>query len=128
MKSLYEAIKSSSIAYVTIHDLPLELQLPPYLDSLLHNEEEYEADLLNHPDYDTDAIVWGREMGFGWRLPTLVPWKSLLLLDGYNGVDPYINLREPNINAEDRVLAEGLLKFLDMASVTTSFAFFPSVC
>ncbi|KAH9961174.1 hypothetical protein BGW80DRAFT_1360514, partial [Lactifluus volemus] len=42
MKTLYESIKSHSLAHLTIHNLPMELQLPPYLDTLLHNTDDEE--------------------------------------------------------------------------------------
>ncbi|KAJ7352602.1 nitrogen permease regulator of amino acid transport activity 3-domain-containing protein [Mycena albidolilacea] len=122
MKTLYEALKSSSVAYITIHDLPLELQLPPYLDVLLHSEEENEPECLTAPD-DDDYQVWGQEMSFGYRLPSLTAWKSLLLLDdGPEGIDPYANLRRSLIGTGDRSLVEGLIKFLEIASVALSLA------
>jgi hypothetical protein len=121
MKTLYEALKSSSVAYITIHDLPLELQLPPYLDVLLHSEEENEPECLTAPD-DDDYQVWGQEMSFGYRLPSLTAWKSLLLLDdGPEGIDPYANLRRSLIGTGDRSLVEGLIKFLEIASVALSY-------
>ncbi|RDB26023.1 Nitrogen permease regulator 3 [Hypsizygus marmoreus] len=121
MKSLYEAIKASCMAYITIHNLPLEIQLPPYLDVLLHSEAENEADFVRHPD-DDEAQTWGPEMSIGWKVPRLAPWKSLLLLDGHNGLDPSMNLRGSHVNPEDRTLVEGLIRFLETASVTLSLA------
>ncbi|KAJ7127112.1 nitrogen permease regulator of amino acid transport activity 3-domain-containing protein [Mycena epipterygia] len=122
MKTLYEALKSASVAYITIHDLPLELQLPPYLDVLLHSEEENETDFLSPAD-DDEYQVWGQEMSFGYRLPSLTAWKSLLLLDdGPEGIDPYANLRRSLIGTGDRSLVEGLIRFLEIASVTLSLA------
>ncbi|KAJ7659963.1 nitrogen permease regulator of amino acid transport activity 3-domain-containing protein [Mycena rosella] len=122
MKTLYEALKSSNVAYISIHDLPLELQLPPYLDVLLHSEEENDTDFLSPPDED-DYQVWGQEMSFGYRLPSLTAWKSILLLDeAPEGIDPYANLRRSLIGTGDRLLVEGLIKFLEIASVTLSLA------
>ncbi|KAG5635964.1 hypothetical protein H0H81_009533 [Sphagnurus paluster] len=121
MKSLYEAIKASDMAYITIHNLPLEIQLPPYLDNLLHSEVENEVDITRNSDND-DIETWDHDMGFGWKLPPLVPWKSLLLLDGHNGLDPSMNLRGSQVNPEDRTLVEGLIRFLETASVTLSLA------
>lgn len=121
MKSLYEAIKASDMAYITIHNLPLEIQLPPYLDDLLHSDADHEVDSVHHTDSE-DARTWGQDMSFGWKLPPLVPWKSLLLLDGHNGLDPSMNLRGSQVNPEDRTLVEGLVRFLETASVTLSLA------
>ena len=80
MKTLYESIKAKSIAQITIHDLPLELQLPPYLDSMLHAQDEPELDAINPHSEDGQPNPWG-SMSVGWRLPALKPWKSLLRLD-----------------------------------------------
>ncbi|KAF8150632.1 nitrogen permease regulator of amino acid transport activity 3-domain-containing protein [Crassisporium funariophilum] len=121
MKSIYEAIKNSSMAYVTINYLPLELQLPPYLDILLHSQEDQETDLIDSSDED-EALTWGQEMSLGWKLPTMAPWKSLLLFDIDNDMDPHMILRGPHDNAEDRTLAEGLVRFLETASVTMSLS------
>ncbi|KAL4066747.1 nitrogen permease regulator of amino acid transport activity 3-domain-containing protein [Scleroderma citrinum] len=120
MKTLFEAIKSSTMAYITLNDIPLELQLPPYLDHLLHSEEEYELDFVDHQEDEDEAKAWGCDLSFGWRLPSLVPWKSLLLLDGDQALDPYINLRGPHVTPDERDHAEGLIKFLETASVTLS--------
>lgn len=121
MKSLFEAITSSSIAYITINNLPLELQLPPYLDKLLHYDEITD-DLPRGAEDDDEPNYWGTELSFAWRLPTLAPWKSLLLLDSQDdpGLAPYMNLRGPHVHEEDRQLAEGLLKFLEVAEITLS--------
>lgn len=121
MKLIYEAIRSKSIAYITFNNLPMELQLPPYLETLLHSEGDYDADFIYQFD-DDDIRTWGQDLSFGWRLPALAPWKSLLLLDGDNEIDPNITLRGPQLTAEDSTLAEELARFLDTASITLSLA------
>lgn len=125
MKSLYESIKSCSIANITIHDLPLELQLPPYLDLLLHNDD-LEDEFVSHAHDGEDS--WGKDMGFAWRLPVLEPWKSLLLLDDDDsddrGENLYMNLMGQNVMPEDRLLGEQLIKFLELTSITLSYALF----
>ena len=125
MKSLYEAIKSRSIANITIRDLPLELQLPPYLDLLLHNDD-YDDDFIGLAGEHEESSAWGKEMGFAWRLPTLAPWKSLLLLDDQDdsGENLYANLMGQHVIPEDRQLAEQLIRFLQNTSVTLSFVVF----
>ncbi|KAF9007606.1 nitrogen permease regulator of amino acid transport activity 3-domain-containing protein [Cyathus striatus] len=119
MKAVYEAIKLSSMAYITIHDLPLELQLPPYLGSLLHSEVENDSEFSDYAE-DEEGESWGQEMSFCWRLPALVPWKSLLLLDSHDSL--YASLQGPHVSADDQNLAEGLIRFLETASVTLSLA------
>ena len=53
IKSLYESIKSRSLAHLSIQNIPLEIQLPPYLDALIHVniDDDYES---------TDVIQGGR--------------------------------------------------------------------
>jgi nitrogen permease regulator 3-like protein len=128
MKALYEAIKSRSIANISIHDLPLEMQLPPYLDLLLHNDD-HDDDFIVHTGEDEETSAWGKDLGFAWRLPTLTPWKSLLLLDDQDdrGEDLYANLMGQHVIPEDRQLAGQLIKFLEITSVTLSFVLL-SVC
>lgn len=120
MKLIYEAIRSKSIAYITFNNLPMELQLPPYLETLLHSEGDYDADFIYEFD-DDDIRTWGQDLSFGWRLPVLAPWKSLLVTDGDNDIDPNITLRGPQLSAEDRTLAEELVRFLETASITLSY-------
>lgn len=130
MKNLYESIKAGVIANITIHDLPLELQLPPYLDSLLHStsyddyDDDYALEYQQHEESFFGTEGWGKELGIAWRLPTLAPWKSLLLLgDGEQGDGNalYADLiTGQNVIPEDRQLAEQLLKFLEIISITLS--------
>ncbi|KIP08241.1 hypothetical protein PHLGIDRAFT_104650 [Phlebiopsis gigantea 11061_1 CR5-6] len=126
MKTLYESIKAHTIAQLTIREFPLELQLPPYLDALLRSEDPLDVDAVDREeDYEGDyegTASWGRELGFAWRLPALAPWKSLLRLDDETASEMYVKLRSPQLNPEDRELAEELLKFLDTTSVTLTLA------
>jgi hypothetical protein len=124
MKTLFESIKLSTMACITLNNLPLELQLPPYLDHLLHNEEEYELDFVDHQEDEDEARIWGRDLSLGWRLPALAPWKSLLLFDADDALDPYTNLRGPHVRPDERDYADRLIKFLEIASVTLSYVRF----
>ncbi|KAL0573407.1 Nitrogen permease regulator 3 [Marasmius crinis-equi] len=121
MKALYESIKSSSIGHISLNNILVEVQLPPHLDVLLHNDDDFDHSTFNNSD-DEDLEAWGPEMRFGWRLPALVPWKSLLLLDPSDDFDPFSDLRNPRISPDDQGVAEGLLKFLETANVTLSLA------
>ena len=123
IKTLYESIKSRSLSHLTIHELPLEVQLPPYLDSLLHNEDDFDSIEDTYRE-DNERNSWGRELSFAWRLPSLEPWKSLLLLDGpaeKDWSDVCESLRDSNVREEDTLLAEQLIKFLGMADVTLPY-------
>lgn len=121
MKNLFIALSTSSIAYITVNNLPLELQLPPYLGTLLHADDGADELPLEEDEEPTSAS-WGRELAFAWRLPALAPWKSLLLLnENDGGLAPYVNLSGPDVRDEDRQLADGLLKFLEIAEITLSW-------
>jgi hypothetical protein len=120
MKTIYEAIKSSSIAYITLHDIPLELQLPPHLDQLLRNPEEEAIDFIQSPD-DDETSNWGQELGHGWQLPSLTPWKSLLLLRGQELLDSYIQFSGSHLISQDRLVAESLIRFIKTVNVTLSY-------
>ncbi|KAF5326984.1 hypothetical protein D9619_004812 [Psilocybe cf. subviscida] len=119
MKTIYESLKASDIAYVTINYLPLQLQLPPYIDSLLHSQNDNDTDLINKLDDDLN-MSWGEGMSVGWKLPTMAPWKTVLLLDIDGDMDPSISFQGPQISEDDQKLAEGLMRFLETASVTLS--------
>ena len=77
LKSVYEGIKSRSIAYISLNAIPLELQLPPHLDSLLQSEGDYEdVDSMERPE-DEVMQNWGPELSFGWKLPKDYFWQFL---------------------------------------------------
>ena len=124
IKTIYESVKAGTIARITLREFPLELQLPPYLDSLLHDDDSSDVEFGDKDAEDEfaygSAAPWGPGLDVAWRLPTLTPWKSLLRLDedGEYAYDLYMKLRGPQMNAEDRDLAEQLIRFLDLASIT----------
>lgn len=121
MKTLYEAIKDNNIARLTIHNFSFELQLPPFLDELLHYDDDEDAEHSEYGDNDSDpddGPGWGPEMSFKWHLPALAPWKSLLRLDdSETGYESYLNVRNPQLNTDDRELAEKLLSFLQYVTI-----------
>jgi nitrogen permease regulator 3-like protein len=129
MKALYEAIKSRSIAHLTIHNIPLELQLPPYLDTLLHSTGDEDFAEYDEVDSRGGAGTWGRGFSVAWRRPALEPWKSLLLLGGPDDpgrqwTDVYAAIRGTNVREEDKLLAGQLIKFLETVDVTLSYVCF----
>ena len=44
IKTVYESIKAGVIARITLREFPLELQLPPYLNSLLHDDDSSDVE------------------------------------------------------------------------------------
>jgi nitrogen permease regulator 3-like protein len=126
MKTLYEAIKSRSLAHLTIHNIPLELQLPPHLDTLLHSTDDENFAENDEVDLSVGLSTWGRGFTVAWHLPPLEPWRSLLLLDGPDDpgrqwMDVYATIRGTNVRDQDKLLAEQLIKFLETVDVTLSY-------
>ena len=126
MKTLYESIKSRSLAHLTIHNLPLELQLPPHLDALLDSTDDDEFAERDEAEASDGVNTWGPEFSIAWRLPALEPWKSLLLLSGpdspgHEWTDVYAAIRGTNVREEDKLLAEQLIKFLETVDITLSY-------
>lgn len=129
MKTLYESIKSRSLAHLTIHNLPLELQLPPHLDALLHSTDDDEFAERDETEASDGVNTWGPEFSIAWRLPALEPWKSLLLLSGpdnpgHEWTDVYAAIRGTNVREEDKLLAEQLIRFLETVDITLSYVCF----
>ncbi|KAI0266594.1 hypothetical protein BGY98DRAFT_1149250 [Russula aff. rugulosa BPL654] len=60
MKSLYEAIKSRSLAHLTIHNIPLKLQLSPHLDSVLHSTDDEDFAENDEAGSQGGLSTWGR--------------------------------------------------------------------
>ena len=80
------------------------------------DERDARLDELQEQDA---AEMWGPHMSYGWRLETLAPWKSILLLEK-DGFDPFASLRGPHVSVSDRPLVDGLIRFLEVASITLS--------
>ncbi|KAF8525938.1 nitrogen permease regulator of amino acid transport activity 3-domain-containing protein [Hysterangium stoloniferum] len=141
LEQVYTSIRSNSLARMTINNISLDLQLPPLLDALLRvdpsdpysspvcptlgsvygNEEEEEERPGSH------YASWGPELSFGWKLPSLTPWKSLLLLDidpksAQNRADPPRNRIMPGTTKEEDPLATSVSRFLAIASVFISLS------
>jgi hypothetical protein len=106
---------------MTINNLPLELQLPPHLDEFFQADDETEINSTVLQSNRSDDM-WGGELAHGWNLPQLAPWKSLLLLDGPLADDAFSSLRNPQPNPEEQGLVDGLVRFLEEASIGVSCA------
>lgn len=115
-----------------INDIPVSVQLPPEHQSLLKfdaDETSPEADrrpddleLADEDHEDSEGRVED-ELRFGWRIPPLRPWKSVLILDGPSSPDP---LPTPGSKPEDKMNdpVGSLDKFLAIASPTLSYVLF----
>lgn len=138
-EQVYTSVRSNSLAKLTINNISLDLQLPPYLDCLLHPDSldpsgtssqtslgnGYEVE--DEDRLDSDHTSWGPELSLGWRLPSLTPWKALLLLDvdpsePQNGTDPLQMLDRPGLGPDERGIAEEISRFLGTASIFVSYA------
>ena len=118
LRTLYDSVKSNQIARLMINEIGVEVQLPPQLDKLLDSAEE-DPDYVEHED--PDSVSWGPELSFGWGLPSLAPWKSLLLYDlDEEHHDLKANINRPGMSQEDQELAEELILFLETVSIFDS--------
>ncbi|KZS99072.1 hypothetical protein SISNIDRAFT_492355 [Sistotremastrum niveocremeum HHB9708] len=116
MKVLFEEIKSSSIANLTLGDLRFEVQVPPFIDTLLHPGMDLEDEYSDAGE----GVGWGMESNLGWHLPSLMPWKALLLLDLENQdiLEPLKTRGRLTMSDEDKDLAEDLDRFLQEVSIS----------
>ena len=123
MRDLFDGIKSNSIVSLTLNNSHFEVQLPPFLDTLLLPGTQYDDDFLDH----NEGASWGIGVNYGWHLPSLCPWKALLLLDTDN--DDYLesirNRSKAGIAQDDIDLAENLEKFMTEANIHVRRVPFP---
>lgn len=109
IKRTYEAIKNKDLVDVTIGEIHVQVQLPPYLDALLHDPED-----VDYPsEDDDDESNWGAE-SLGWRLPPFTPWKSLLLMKDGSELEIIEDLGQSG-TFEGEIKSEEMLEFLDHA-------------
>lgn len=137
MKLTFESLRSGEIARVEIAGLSLEMQIPPEVEADLASGVEVVLDderELPDPEIGYHQAIFDPGLSLpsvGWGVPNLAPWKSLLLLDGpgmtriptESASDGPLDLPLTlGIGSEDRLLAEGLLRFLSLAHITCSLA------
>lgn len=116
----YNALKSSELTVVQLGDIHVRVQLPPFLDSLLHDPKdlEYPSD-----DEDEDGVQWGDE-SVGWRLPALTKWKSLLAFSDEIGAEADIIQELSRIGLfEGDIKEEDMLAFLDHTRPDLTYVF-----
>ncbi|KAG8927817.1 hypothetical protein FRC02_007736 [Tulasnella sp. 418] len=98
IRTVYEAITNDSIANVLINDIPVHIQLPPNHNAQLCDDFENDEDqeyltqlLLDETEQDEHDAEgrWYDEIQYGWRLPPLLPWKTIILT---NNDDPIAGL------------------------------------
>ncbi|KAF9520657.1 hypothetical protein BS47DRAFT_650292 [Hydnum rufescens UP504] len=131
IRAAYEAVVTSSIAQVMINTIPVNVQLPPGHLNLLKVDQQPEIaeDILtrhdswgwDHGDDDDDADArLEDELRFGWKMPPLRPWKSVLILDQANPADIVHPPRKPDTPGRSMDPTEALARFLSIASPTIS--------
>lgn len=133
IKDVFEAISTDQIAQVAINDIPVQVQLPPnhanYFNTDAEELEEIQAltqfELENNGlGFEDDDVQgqWLDEVHYGWKIPPLVPWKAILMLDN-DGNDPVesIWIGNPNSQSEEDLNSKEVLrKFVEIASPTLS--------
>lgn len=93
LRTAYEAVVSSSICQVMINTVPVNIQLPPghlnllkvdNVDSsgaLMSSEVLEELEDTEDDDEEGAEEKLEDELRFGWKVPPLRPWKTVVLLD-----------------------------------------------
>ena len=116
-----------------INTIPVNVQLPPGHLNLLKVDQQPEIaeDILSrhdswdwdHGDDDEDADArLEDELRFGWKMPPLRPWKSVLILDQANPADIVHPPRKTDNPGRSMDPTEALARFLSIASPTISYA------
>ncbi|KAG8960226.1 hypothetical protein FRC03_006882 [Tulasnella sp. 419] len=131
IRTVYEAITNDSIANVLINDIPVHIQLPPNHNAQLCDDFENDEDqeyltqlLLDETEQDEHDAEgrWYDEIQYGWRLPPLLPWKTIILT---NNDDPIAGLWTGQARAEtgdEKTPEELLRRFVGMLSPSLSFS------
>ncbi|KZW02919.1 hypothetical protein EXIGLDRAFT_377196 [Exidia glandulosa HHB12029] len=118
IKKTYEAIKSKDLVDVAIGEMHVQVQLPPYLDALLHDPED-----VDYPSDEEDESNWGVD-SLGWRLPPFTLWKSLLLMKDLSELEIIEDLGQSGLfegDIKSEVKSEEMLEFLDHARPDLTF-------
>jgi hypothetical protein len=80
MRDIFEAVQNQRLAHVTVGAFELDLQMPWYHSELLTGE----ADPEGAGEYENEQDErWDPGFGKGWRVKRLLPWNTLLFLDGW---------------------------------------------
>lgn len=67
-----------------VGEFELDLQMPWFLSELLAGDNDPEG-AGEYAYEDEGDERWDPEFGKGWRVPKIVPWKTLLFLEGWEG-------------------------------------------
>lgn len=110
----FNAIKNKELVDVVVGDIHVQIQLPPYLDALLHDPDD-----IDYPSDDEEENNWGAE-SVGWRLPPFTPWKSLLLMKDDSELEIIEDLGQSG-TFEGDIKSEEMLEFLDHTSPHLTF-------
>ncbi|EJD48963.1 hypothetical protein AURDEDRAFT_112702 [Auricularia subglabra TFB-10046 SS5] len=110
----FDAIKNKALVDVVVGDIHVQIQLPPFLDALLHDPDD-----IDYPSDDEDDNTWGAE-SIGWRLPPFTRWKSLLLMKDDSELEIIEDLGQSG-TFEGDIKSEEMLEFLDHTSPHLTF-------
>lgn len=118
-----------------VNTIPVNVQLPPghlnllrvdqqpeISEDVLTREETWDWGHAEEDDEDADARLED-ELRFGWKIPPLRPWKSVLILEDANAADivPTARRADPGDLSIDPT--EALTRFINIASPTLAYVF-----
>ena len=82
IREIFECVQNQRLAHVTIGEFELDLQMPWYHSDLLLGEQDPEGAGEYSVEDERDER-WDPEFGKSWRVKRLLPWNTLLFLDGW---------------------------------------------
>jgi hypothetical protein len=102
------AVQNQRLAHVNVGAFELDLQMPWYHSELLTGEDDPEG--AGDYSYENERDErWDPGFGKGWRVKRLLPWNTLLFIDGWE--------TEADIEPE----SEEMLKFREVLTPDTSY-------
>ena len=85
---------------------------------------EFQLEDMEYAGEDDEKARWEDEVQYGWKLPPLLAWKAILVLEGDGGaIVDSVWLTHPHApESEDQVSREKemLRRFVDIAAPTLS--------
>jgi nitrogen permease regulator 3-like protein len=82
IREIFVGVQNQRLAHVTVGEFELDLQMPWYHSELLLGEQDPEGAGEYSVEDERDER-WDPGFGKGWRVKRLLPWNTLLFLEGW---------------------------------------------
>lgn len=81
IREIFNCVQNQRLAHVTVGEFELDLQMPWYHSELLVGEQDPEG-AGEYSVQDERDERWDPGFGKGWRVRRLLPWNTLLFIEG----------------------------------------------